>query len=49
MYDGEYGDDGVGSIEINQEIYNELLNDSRNPFGHAYSLGAALLDLDIYD
>jgi hypothetical protein len=40
---GDYGDSGVGSIEINEKNTKLLLNDTGQPFGHGYVLAVALL------
>jgi hypothetical protein len=43
MPDGNSGEDGVGSIEINGPIIEALLVDTAQPFGHGYALACALL------
>jgi hypothetical protein len=51
MTNGEYGESGVGSIPINEEIINDLLDDIMQPFCHSYALATALLKKEewIYD
>lgn len=44
MPDGEYGEDGVGSIEINEANIKAMLNDVNQAFGHGYALACQLLE-----
>lgn len=43
MPEGEYGKDGVGSIEINEDNVKAMLNNVDQPFGHGYALACQLL------
>jgi len=43
MPDGTYGENGVGSIEINENNIKTMLTDVTQPFGHGYALACLLL------
>lgn len=43
MTAGEYGENKVGSIPINEEIINKLINNVTQPFGHCFILATMLL------
>ena len=38
-----------GSIEINPQILNDLINNPRQAFGHGYSLAACILGIESFD
>jgi len=40
---GQYGESGVGSIEVNENNIRMLLNETRRQFGHGFCLASALL------
>lgn len=44
MTPGIYGEDGVGSVEINEKNIKFLLNNTDVPFGHSHALSCLLLD-----
>lgn len=43
MPEGKYGENGVGSIEINEANIKALLANVSQPFGHGYALACLLL------
>jgi hypothetical protein len=45
MPEGVYGEDKVGSIEINEKNIKALLDYTGSPFGHGFTLAADLLGI----
>ena len=43
MVEGDYGDDGYGSILITEKRVKGMLNEPRQPFCHCYVLACCLL------
>jgi hypothetical protein len=43
MSEGNYGENGVGSIEINEDNIKAMLRNVNQPFGHGYALACMLL------